>query len=295
MALLRAPPMNADAMVGEAVIASSCRRPDQGDVVSFSTEQGTRCKRYCACSAGDTVRVFDGVEPRGPGGGADGADRRATSGLAAAGGRAAHQAGGLPRPVAARQIRDRAAEADRDRRRGDRAADDRRGRWCARRPTSVARCAGGRSCAKRPSNAGAGVVPACSRGAPAVCAGASSAHASGRRHALIVAYEGETRSAVAVRGGARSVPARHRLAVRGPRRRLLARRSRLCARRGRAPGHPRPAHFAQPRRPRRCWPRWCCTSWGSIVRSTMTTDPECIFCKIVGGQIPADIVLRTTR
>jgi histidine triad (HIT) family protein len=27
----------------------------------------------------------------------------------------------------------------------------------------------------------------------------------------------------------------------------------------------------------------------------MTTDPECIFCKIVGGQIPADIVLRTDQ
>ena len=27
----------------------------------------------------------------------------------------------------------------------------------------------------------------------------------------------------------------------------------------------------------------------------MTTDPDCIFCKIVGGQIPADIVLRTDQ
>jgi histidine triad (HIT) family protein len=28
---------------------------------------------------------------------------------------------------------------------------------------------------------------------------------------------------------------------------------------------------------------------------TTQTDPECIFCKIVGGQIPADIVLRTEQ
>jgi histidine triad (HIT) family protein len=27
----------------------------------------------------------------------------------------------------------------------------------------------------------------------------------------------------------------------------------------------------------------------------MTSDPDCLFCKIVGGQIPATIVLRTER
>jgi histidine triad (HIT) family protein len=33
-------------------------------------------------------------------------------------------------------------------------------------------------------------------------------------------------------------------------------------------------------------------SWAIYRAQTMTLDPECLFCKIVGGQIPASIVLK---